>query len=104
MKKKLQKFGIILGIMSIFGNNKKHNDKFLKEFRNRIMMKILSIIPTSLDSSVLAGGGLNFQPHLFIVACHYTIFVPCKALLLLLLLSLGPCHIQPSTYTNATTP
>ena len=48
MKKKLQKFGIILGIMSIFGNNKKHNDKFLKEFRNRIMMKILSIIPTSL--------------------------------------------------------
>ena len=48
MKKKLQKFGIILGIMSILGNNKKHNDKFLKEFQNRIMMKILSIIPTSL--------------------------------------------------------
>ena len=48
MKKKLQKLGIILGIMSIFGNNKKHNDKVLKEFRNRIMMKILSIIPTSL--------------------------------------------------------
>ena len=35
--------------MSILGNNKKHNDKFLKEFRNRIMMKILSIIPTSLE-------------------------------------------------------
>jgi len=34
--------------MSIFGNNKKHNDKFLKEIRNRIMMKFLSIIPTSL--------------------------------------------------------
>ena len=51
MKKKLQKFGIILGIMSILGNNKKHNDKFLKEFRNRIMMKILSIIPTSLVST-----------------------------------------------------
>ena len=34
--------------MSIFGNNKRHNDKFLKEIRNRIMMKILSIIPTSL--------------------------------------------------------
>ena len=52
MKKKLQKLGIILGIMSIFGNNKKHNDKVLKEFRNRIMMKILSIIPTSLGGDL----------------------------------------------------
>jgi len=34
--------------MSIFENNKKHNDKFLKEIWNRIMMKFLSIIPTGL--------------------------------------------------------
>jgi len=33
----------------IFGNNKKHNNNFLKEIWNRIMMKILSIIPTSLQ-------------------------------------------------------
>jgi len=37
--------------MSIFGNNKKHNDKFLKKIRNRIMMKFLSIIPTALIRS-----------------------------------------------------
>jgi len=34
--------------MSIFGNNKKYIDKFVKEIRNRIMMKFLSIIPTGL--------------------------------------------------------
>ena len=60
MEKKLQKSGLILGIMSIFGNNKKHNDKFLKEFRNRIMMKILSIIPTSLDEGLKALGNLLY--------------------------------------------
>jgi len=38
-----------LGIMSIFGNNEKHNNKILKEIRNRIMMKFLSIIPTGLN-------------------------------------------------------
>jgi len=44
------KLGIILGIMSIFGNNKKHNDKFLKEIQNTIMMKFLSSIIPCLSS------------------------------------------------------
>ena len=34
--------------VSIFGNNKKHNDKALQEIWNRVMMKILSIIATGL--------------------------------------------------------
>jgi len=40
--------GIILGIMSTFGNNKKHNDKFLKEIWNRIMMNFLAQAYSSL--------------------------------------------------------
>jgi len=34
--------------MSVYESNKKHTDKILKEIRIRIMMKILSIIPTGL--------------------------------------------------------
>jgi len=37
--------------MSMFENNKKHNDKFLNEIRNRIMMKFLSVIPTGLSTA-----------------------------------------------------
>jgi len=38
--------------MSIFGKNKKHNNKFLKEIWNRIMMKFLSVIATGLIARV----------------------------------------------------
>jgi len=44
--------------MSIFGNNKKHNDKFLNEIWNRIMMKFLSIIPTGLGVLELVDLGI----------------------------------------------